>query len=101
MKVSFGRPAFFTTKVFAYYGGSVRADGDWVQHSESLLVQPTELDRAGLLEEPRTFVPAYLGSSGWLGFDLDDSTDWSEVGELLAESFRLTAPKRIVAQLDG
>jgi hypothetical protein len=26
-KVSHGHPAFFTTKVFAYYGGSVKVDG--------------------------------------------------------------------------
>ena len=29
-KVSHGRPAFFTKKVFAYYGCSVRVDGDLV-----------------------------------------------------------------------
>ncbi|MFI5841833.1 hypothetical protein ACIA8K_19190 [Catenuloplanes sp. NPDC051500] len=31
-KVSHGRPAFYTTKVFAYYGGSVKVDGVYRQH---------------------------------------------------------------------
>jgi hypothetical protein len=33
-KVSHGRPAFHTVKVFAYYGGSVKVDGEWVQHPQ-------------------------------------------------------------------
>ncbi len=28
-KVSHGRPAFYTVKVFAYYGGSQKVDGEW------------------------------------------------------------------------
>jgi len=46
-------------------------------------------------------VPAYLGPSGWLGIDLDERTDLDEVAELLEESYRATAPARLVAELDG
>ena len=45
MKVSHGRPAFFTKKVFAYYGGSLKVDGDWVQHEHSLTILPDPDDR--------------------------------------------------------
>src|SRR4051812_34572683 len=31
-KISHGHPAFFTTKIFAYYGGSVKVDGTYRQH---------------------------------------------------------------------
>jgi len=31
---------------------------------------------------------------------LDDATDWTEVGELVAESYRLLAPARLVRELD-
>lgn len=100
-KVSHGRPAFFTKKVFAYYGGALKVDGSWTQHGQSVIVLPDPDERAALAEDPRTYVPAYLGPSGWLGVDLDDGTDWTEVAELLDASFRLTAPRRTVAELDA
>jgi predicted DNA-binding protein (MmcQ/YjbR family) len=100
-KVSHGRPAFYTTKVFAYYGGSMKVDGEWVQHSHSLIVQPDADDRQALLEEHRVFLPAYLAPSGWIGVDLDSDTDWFEITELIDASYRLTAPKRMVTELDA
>ena len=100
-KVSHGRPAFFTKKVFAYYGGSLKVDGEWVQHPASIVVQPDPADRPALLQDPRAYVPAYLGPSGWIGVDLEEVDDWAEVTELLDASFRLTAPRRLVAELDG
>lgn len=100
-KISHGHPAFFTTKVFAYYGGSQRIDGEWVQHEHSLLVLTDPTERAALVEDERCYVPAYLGASGWVGLELDDRTDWAEVGELLDASYRLTAGPRRVARLDA
>jgi predicted DNA-binding protein (MmcQ/YjbR family) len=100
-KVSHGRPAFFTKKVFAYYGGSLKVDGDWIQHPQSIVVQSDEDDRRALLQDDRVYVPAYLGPSGWIGIDLDAATDWSEIVELLDASFRLTAPARDIAALDA
>jgi predicted DNA-binding protein (MmcQ/YjbR family) len=101
MKVSHGRPAFFTTKVFAYYGASVKVDGEYVQHEHAILVQPDPGDRQALLEDDRTFLPAYLAPSGWIGLDLDEATDWTEVAELLDASYRVTAPRRLIAELDA
>jgi hypothetical protein len=99
-KVSHGRPAFFTKKVFAYYGGSLKVDGEWVQHPQSIVVQPDTADRPALLQDPRVYVPAYLGPSGWIGCDVEAGGDWDEVAELLDASFRLTAPRRLVVELD-
>lgn len=102
-KVSHGRPAFFTTRVFAYYGGSRRVDGEWVAHDHAVLVLPDEAERPALLEDPRVWVPAYLGTSGWLGLDLPADparVDWDEVAELLDASYRRTAPARRVRELD-
>ncbi len=100
-KVSHGRPAFFTTKVFAYYGGSVKVDGVYRQHDQSVMVLVDPEERSALLTEERCFVPAYLGPSGWVGVDLTDDTDWDEVGELLDASYRLTAGARRIARLDA
>lgn len=65
------------------------------------MVVPDPGDRQALLEDPRTFVPAYLGPYGWIGIDLEKATDWTEIAELLDASFRLTAPKRTIAELDA
>ena len=100
-KVSHGRPAFYTKKVFCYYGGSLKVDGTWIQHPHSIMILPDADERRALQEDPRVYVPAYLGPSGWLGIDLDENTDWTEVAELFDMSFRATAPKRAVAELDA
>jgi predicted DNA-binding protein (MmcQ/YjbR family) len=100
-KVSHGRPAFYTIKVFAYYGGSLKHAGEWIQHPQSIVVVPDPGDRLALLEDSHTYVPAYLGPSGWIGVDLGTHTDWTEIVELLDASYRLTAPKRHIAELDA
>jgi predicted DNA-binding protein (MmcQ/YjbR family) len=46
------------------------------------------------------FVPAYVGSKGWVGARLDIEQDWDELTELIHDSYRLIAPKRLAAQLD-
>ena len=100
-KISHGRPAFYARKVFAYYGGSVRrSQGDWVQHPQSVMVLLDSDERAALLDDPRTFLPAYLVPSGWLGIDLNLPSDLEEVTELIDSSYRNTAPARLITQLD-
>jgi hypothetical protein len=48
----------------------------------------------------RFFVPPYVGPSGWVGIWLDRGVHWPEVAGLLEDSFRLVAPKRLIAKLD-
>ncbi|MGE3269982.1 MAG: MmcQ/YjbR family DNA-binding protein [Chloroflexota bacterium] len=48
----------------------------------------------------RFYYPAYVGSKGWIGVYLDEGTDWDELADLVEESYRMTAPKRLSAQLD-
>jgi hypothetical protein len=99
-KESHGRPAFYTGKVFGYYGGSVRIDGDWETHDQAVIFLPDPGERPALEADERFWVPAYLGPSGWLGLDLNGRFDSDEVAELLEESFRATAPKRLVVGLE-
>jgi hypothetical protein len=47
------------------------------------------------------FYPPYVGHRGWLGVRLDVPVDWDEVGELVVDAYRVVAPSRLVAQLDG
>jgi predicted DNA-binding protein (MmcQ/YjbR family) len=48
----------------------------------------------------RFFVPPYVGHHGWIGLWLDVTLDWDEIADLIEESYRMTAPKRLLAQLD-
>jgi len=100
-KISHGHPAFFTTKVFAYWGGSVKVDGTYQRHEQSVLVLVDAEERAALLADDRCWLPAYLAPSGWIGLDVDEATDWGEVAELLDASYRRTAGPRRVARLDA
>lgn len=49
----------------------------------------------------RFFVPKYVGSKGWIGVNLDAVEDWEEIAGLIAESYRLIAPRRLVALMDA
>ena len=48
----------------------------------------------------RFFVPPYVGHHGWVGLWLDGEIDWEELADLVVESYRMTAPKRLIALLD-
>jgi len=100
-KVSHGIPAFYTTKVFAYYGGSVKQGDGYERHHASVLVLADPVEAPALLDSPGGYLPMYLGVSGWVGVDLDDGTDWAEIAELVETSYRLTAGVRRVRRLDA
>ncbi len=100
-KISHGRPIFFTQRTFCHFGGSQRGDTGWIAHDASIVVRPDPEDEPALRQDERFWVPAYLGPSGWLGIDLDDTTDWAEIAELIDASFRITAPRRLVQELDA
>ena len=60
-----------------------------------------EEQRALLEQGEPYFCPSYVGSKGWIGVDLrSKNVDWTEVAELVRESYRLIAPKRLSAGLE-
>jgi predicted DNA-binding protein (MmcQ/YjbR family) len=48
----------------------------------------------------RFYVPPYVGHRGWVGVRLDVELDWDDVADIVEESYRKTAPKRLAALLD-
>lgn len=48
----------------------------------------------------RYFVPPYVGHHGWVGIYLDVALDWDFIADLIEDSYRLTAPKRLRVLLD-
>ena len=102
MKVSHGRPAFFTKKIFVGYGAVVKGDMHSDRYAQAMIFMPDPDEREAFEQDERFFVPAYWGPSGWLGIDLAaDGVDWNEIAELIEDSYRTTAPRKLVAQLDG
>lgn len=67
----------------------------------SVTVKADPFEREALLAEGEPFyLPPYVGGKGWLGIRLDPPPpDWAEVGELIATSYCLTAPKRLAEQV--
>jgi len=47
----------------------------------------------------RFFVPPYVGTKGWIGVRLAGPVDWEEIAELAEDSYRLIAPRSLVARL--
>ncbi|MFL6261802.1 MAG: MmcQ/YjbR family DNA-binding protein [Thermoanaerobaculia bacterium] len=47
------------------------------------------------------FRPPYVGHRGWLGVYLDVPADWDQIADLVADAYRVVAPKRLAAVLDA
>ena len=99
-RVSFGPPIFHTKKAFACYGASLKGEPDNDRYAQSVVFRPTSDEHVALSRHPAVFVSAYWGPSGWLGYDLSGAPDWDEVRELIEDSYRNTASKRLVAALN-
>ena len=48
----------------------------------------------------RFFVPPYVGHKGWIGMLLDRRVTWREVAIVVERSYRMTAPKAVLKQLE-
>ena len=95
-RLSHGQPTFFVAgKQFAQFRDNHHGDGRTV-----VCVRTSSLDeQAALLEaDPQTYSkPAYLHQGGWIGINLaGDNVDWDHVGDRIAESWELAAPRRLL-----
>jgi predicted DNA-binding protein (MmcQ/YjbR family) len=95
-KIAWGHPTFrVRDKIFATIG--VNADDKVV----TMTTKPPPGEQEALLAEGAPFFfPKYVGVRGWIGFVVNSKTDWKLVAELVEDSYREIAPKRLVAQLD-
>ncbi len=101
VKISHGRPAFFTKKIFAGYGAVLKGDHHSGQYDQALVFMPEPDEAPALADDSRFFTPAYWGPYGWVGLDLSGEVDWDEVTELVETSYRETAPKKLIKELDS
>ncbi len=67
----------------------------------NLRAEPGASERLTASGPDRFHIPAYVGHRGWIGLWLDlSAVDWAEVHRLLADAYVMTAPRRLLADLD-
>jgi formyltetrahydrofolate-dependent phosphoribosylglycinamide formyltransferase len=99
--LSHGMPCFgvIKGKKFAYVSQDHHGDGKL-----ALLVKVSGIDEQQQLIEndaERYYRPAYFGDS-WIAIRLDmGDNDWDGIGEWLARSWRMSAPRKLTALLDA
>jgi hypothetical protein len=85
-------------KKFAYHLVDHHGDGRIALQTRAAPGRNAALVESG----ERFFWPKYMGHHGWIGLWLDlPSFDPDEAEALVVDSYRLQAPKRLVALLDG
>jgi hypothetical protein len=95
-RLSHGQPTFFVAgKQFAQFRDNHHGDG-----VTGVCVRTSGLEEQAMLidADPATYSrPAYLGPSGWVSVNLaGDAIDWDHVGDRVAMSWELAAPRRLL-----
>ena len=80
-------------KVFAYFLNNHHGDGIV---SISCKTLPGDHKVLVASDPARFYLPAYIGSRGWVALRLDvGAVDWEEVAELIAGSYKMVAPRKL------
>lgn len=96
-RTSHGSPGFHIEKgkFFAYFWHNHHSDGETV-----VIVKTSGSEEQAMLIEMDPdiyFSPPYLGPSGWVAIRLDrDDIDWERVGDRIAQSWEMVAPRRLL-----
>src|SRR5260221_7245644 len=85
-------------RIFAYYLFDHHGDGIIAFTCKSSLSEQRRLVK----DDPDSFfVPAYLGSKGWVAIRLDlDEVDWETVEELARRAYQDVAPRKLAAAVE-
>lgn len=98
---AWGEPTFRVRgKIFAMYASDSNHHGAG-RRAVWYKAAPGEQSLRMAHDPERFFSPPYVGPKGWIGMRLDGAVDWNEVAEDMRDAFRLVAPKRLAAMLDG
>jgi hypothetical protein len=97
-RTDLGRHAGFQVrkKTFAYFLNDHHGDG---MVAVTCKVLPGDNKVLAASNPERFYMPAYIGSKGWVAMRLDrGKIDWEEVSELVIGSYRMIAPKTLAAR---
>jgi len=85
-------------KIFGYYQFDHHGDGIIAFCCKSTINEQRRLVRE---DSESFFVPAYLGSKGWIAIRLDlDAVDWDTVSELARQAYQAIAPRKLAAVVE-
>jgi hypothetical protein len=97
-RLSHGGPTWFVRgkKTFVTYANHHHDDllGFWCA------APPGVQEELVAVEPERFYRPPYVGHRGWLGVRLDVDVDWAEIEQIVADAYRMIAPKSLIARLD-
>jgi hypothetical protein len=99
-RASHGAPTFFIRdkKTFVTFAEDHHGDG----RIALWCAAPPGVQATLVEEEPeRFFVPAYVGTRGWIGVRVDIAPDWDEVAAIVEDAYRCVAPKTLLKELDA
>ncbi len=65
-----------------------------------LVLRADPVEREALLSSGYPFFASRAGGDR-IVVVLTDGTDWAEIGELVTQSYRILAPKKLIARLEG
>lgn len=96
-RTSHGSPGFHIDKgkFFAYIWHNHHNDGE-----TAVMVKTSGLEEQAMLVEADPdfyYVPPYLGPSGWVAMRVGaPDTDWDRIGDRVAQSWEMVAPRRLL-----
>lgn len=73
----------------------------WETCGRSIHFAASQKMAGSLVEDERFYSSPHHGFRGWLGLDLDESSDWNEVADLLLWAYRHVANKSLLQELEG
>ena len=91
--VTFGNPTFRAGKrTFAVL--------EWYHGELCIAVKSSLIEQEMLLQDPQFFRTPYVGHRGWVSLRVTEATDWNLVKDLVLDSYRRVANKRMLARVD-
>lgn len=71
------------------------------EEGSAISIKSDPYTQAALVRRGPYYRTPYIGQHGWISLDEPLGHDWAEVVELILDGYRLAAPKRLLARLDG
>jgi hypothetical protein len=98
-RASHGGPAFFVGSRKQFVALDDHHHG--ADHLAFWCAAPLGAQAELIAQNPGQFFrPPYVGHRGWVGVRIDCDPDWTEIDEIVRDSYRQVAPKRLAARLD-